>query len=163
DDERIEFLSLARRAGHELVDRCAFGGDFVVDPPRLKMFGDDTAPPTARLEDQNAFAGGPCGPRSCFAAPVDGERDGEGEDAPDADLTLDPDLAAHHVHEAFADGEAEAGAALAPERRPVYLREGLVESGDVGGSDADTAVVNGDAEDESRVGARGDPCVDEDL
>ena len=70
------------------------------------------------------------------------EPDGEMERAAAPLRALDPDAAAHQLHEALRDGEAETRAAVASGRRAVGLGELLENQRLLGGGDADARVAN---------------------
>ncbi|MFO0747453.1 MAG: hypothetical protein U1F43_17580 [Myxococcota bacterium] len=69
-----------------------------------------------------------------------GERHLEPEGRAHVGSALDADLAAHELDQLAADGEPEAGAAVAPRVRAVDLREGAEEAAQVLGGDADAGV-----------------------
>jgi hypothetical protein len=62
------------------------------------------------------------------------------------DRARDADLAPHRLDEALADRQPEAGAAEAPRRRLVGLREGGEDRPDLVGRDADAGVADADRE-----------------
>ena len=59
-------------------------------------------------------------------------------------LAFDPDVAAHHLRQFAADGEAEAGAAIFARGGSIDLGEGLEEAVDLVGGNADAGVTNGE-------------------
>jgi hypothetical protein len=77
---------------------------------------------------------------------ADSEPDGEEERAAGPGNALEPDAAAHEVHEAAADGEAEPGAAVLAGGGHVGLREGLEELRRLFGRHADARVAHGELE-----------------
>ena len=66
------------------------------------------------------------------------------ERAADAGFALDPDAAAHHLHQPLADGQAEAGAAVLARRRRVGLRERLEQPALLLRRHADAGVADGE-------------------
>ena len=87
----------------------------------------------------------------------------EPEDRPDARLALHADLAAHQLHQAAADGEAEARAAVLPRRRGVGLRERIEQLVELRGGDADPGVAHLEAQHRFGVGFGDESDRDGDL
>jgi hypothetical protein len=71
-----------------------------------------------------------------------GQRDTDAEGGTDRKYARDGDFTAHEFYEAFADGEAEAGAAVAASRGSVDLLERTEKEIERAGGDADTGICN---------------------
>ena len=80
------------------------------------MARDDLAVGGIVVDDEEALAAQLCGDRRELGAGGRLRRDREVEGGPLAGLALDPRLSAHHLAQALADREAQAGAAV-PSRR----------------------------------------------
>jgi hypothetical protein len=84
---------------------------------------------------------------------------GELERAPVADLALDPELAAHQLHQPARDGETEPRAPVAASGGAIGLRERVEDQPLRVGGDSDAGVAHGDVQNDA-IRAR-DPGRDE--
>ena len=140
DVERLALRDELERGGREL-ERDG------LHLPRERVPSDDLAVRRVVVDDQDPLAGEVREAvverdRRRHVGRGDGQRDAEGRAL--LLLALDRDRAAHQLHEALRDGEAEAGAAEAARRRGVDLAERREEHVHPVGRDPDARVADGE-------------------
>ncbi len=110
--------------GQRLIDGVVFGQQQVQWTQGLRC-------------PQQGHAGG----LFCRAGQI--ELGGEEKGAASAHFAVDPDLSAHAGHEPFADGQAEAGTAIAARGGRICLREALEDQVQFVRGNAYASVMNG--------------------
>src|SRR5205823_10426236 len=107
DGDRVE-LRTNGIAAQRVERRGSPIDDLGLRSPPGEVLGDDIAPMAVRLDQEDAFAGESItGHRRGSGASIDTQPNREGKDAALARLARDDDVAAHRLHEAAGDGEAE--------------------------------------------------------
>ena len=126
-----------------------FAARFHGHAPLLAALGDDAPIGGVVFDDQQALAG----ELRLRALPAGGGggggrsgQDGEMEGGAFAGIALDPDLAAHQLGQAFADGQAQPGAAVVASGGGIHLLERFEEAVLPVQRDADAGVAHGEME-----------------